>query len=123
MGGGRSGLYHKTTGAKSIGLPLMGGALGITPYPPQNSTGASFNGMGGNGGFATSTGYSSSKKVVEFVVALIWRGEKFLICQRAANNERSLFWEFVSGKVENGETKEQALIRECRKSPNYMDTF
>lgn len=54
------------------------------------------------------------KKVVEVVAALIWDGNKFLICQRPANKARGLLWEFVGGKVENGETKEQALIRECQ---------
>lgn len=53
-------------------------------------------------------------KVVEVVAALIWDGNKFLICQRPANKARGLLWEFVGGKVENGETKEQALIRECQ---------
>lgn len=54
------------------------------------------------------------EKVVEVVAALIWDKDKFLICQRPANKERGLLWEFVGGKVEQGETKEQALIRECR---------
>ena len=52
-------------------------------------------------------------KIVEVVAALIWDKGKFLICQRPANKARGLLWEFVGGKVENGETKEQALIREC----------
>lgn len=54
------------------------------------------------------------KKVVEVVAALIWDKDKFLICQRPANKKRGLLWEFVGGKVEQGETKEQALIRECQ---------
>jgi 8-oxo-dGTP diphosphatase len=37
-----------------------------------------------------------------------------MICQRPAHKARALLWEFVGGKVESGETKEQALIRECR---------
>ena len=53
-------------------------------------------------------------KVTEVVAALIWQGEKFMICQRPAHKARGLLWEFVGGKVELGETKEQALIRECR---------
>ena len=52
--------------------------------------------------------------MVEVVAALIWRDNKFLICQRPAHKARGLLWEFVGGKVEQGETKEQALIRECR---------
>ena len=51
--------------------------------------------------------------VVEVVAALIRDGNKFLICQRPANKARALLWEFVGGKVEKGETKERALIREC----------
>ena len=54
------------------------------------------------------------KKITEVVAALIWDTEKFLICQRPAHKARGLLWEFVGGKVEPGETKEQALIRECR---------
>ena len=48
--------------------------------------------------------------MTEVVAALIWEGEKFMICQRPAHKARGLLWEFVGGKVEPGETKEQ----ECR---------
>lgn len=52
--------------------------------------------------------------MVEVVAALIWEGDKFMICQRPAHKARGLLWEFVGGKVEAGETKEEALMRECR---------
>ena len=52
--------------------------------------------------------------MTEVVAALIWDGSKFLICQRPAHKARGLLWEFVGGKLEPGETVEQALIRECQ---------
>ena len=52
--------------------------------------------------------------MTEVVAALIWDGDRFLACQRPAHKARGLLWEFVGGKVEPGETREQALIRECR---------
>lgn len=52
--------------------------------------------------------------MTEVVAALIWDQNKFMICQRPANKARGLLWEFVGGKVEPGETKEQALVRECQ---------
>ena len=52
--------------------------------------------------------------ITEVVAALIWAKDKFMICQRPAHKARGLLWEFVGGKVEPGETKEQALIRECQ---------
>lgn len=52
--------------------------------------------------------------MTEVVAALIWRNNTFMICQRPANKKRALLWEFVGGKVEPGETREQALVRECR---------
>ena len=54
------------------------------------------------------------RNVTEVVAALIWEGDRFMICQRPAHKARGLLWEFVGGKVEPGETKEDALIRECR---------
>ena len=58
--------------------------------------------------------------MIEVVAALIWQGDKFIICQRPANKARGLLWEFVGGKVELGETKEQALIRECKEELNIL---
>ena len=49
----------------------------------------------------------------DVVAALVWDGDRFMICQRPAHKARGLLWEFVGGKVEPGETKEEALIREC----------
>ena len=52
--------------------------------------------------------------MTEVVAALIWKGDKFMICQRPKHKACGLLWEFVGGKVEPGETREQALVRECR---------
>ena len=51
--------------------------------------------------------------MIQVVAALIWKDDRFLICQRPAHKARGLLWEFVGGKVEAGESREQALIREC----------
>ena len=65
--------------------------------------------------------------MLQVVAALIWREGKFLICQRPKDKKRALLWEFVGGKVEEGETKQQALIRECREElaieVNVQDVF
>lgn len=53
-------------------------------------------------------------KEIEVVAALIRQENRYLICQRPAQKARGLQWEFVGGKVEPGETKQQALVRECR---------
>lgn len=52
--------------------------------------------------------------MTEVVAALIRDGDRFLVCQRPAHKARGLLWEFAGGKVEPGETKKAALIRECR---------
>ena len=54
------------------------------------------------------------EKMTEVVAALIWEEDRFLACQRPAHKARALLWEFVGGKVEPNETKEEALIRECK---------
>lgn len=56
--------------------------------------------------------------MTEVVAALIWDRDTFMICQRPAHKARGLLWEFVGGKVEPGESMEDALIRECREELN-----
>ena len=51
--------------------------------------------------------------MTQVVAALIRQNNRFLICRRPAHKTRGLLWEFVGGKVEKGETKQQALMREC----------
>ena len=58
--------------------------------------------------------------MIEVVAALIWDGDRFLICQRPANKARGLLWEYVGGKVEAGETKQEALVRECKEELDVM---
>lgn len=53
------------------------------------------------------------KKITQVVAALIRSGDKFMIFQRPATKTRAYQWEFVGGKVEDGESLEQGLIREC----------
>lgn len=60
--------------------------------------------------------------MTEVVAALIWQGETFLACQRPAHKARGLLWEFVGGKVEPGESREEALIRECREELDIIVT-
>ena len=52
--------------------------------------------------------------MTQVVAALIRKDDKFMIFQRPETKTRAFQWEFVGGKVENGETLEEALIRECR---------
>ena len=58
--------------------------------------------------------------MTEVVAALIWENNKFMICQRPEHKARGLLWEFVGGKVELGETKEQAIIRECKEELDIL---
>lgn len=60
--------------------------------------------------------------MLEVVAALIQEGERFLACQRPAHKARGLMWEFVGGKVEAGETPQEALMRECQEELGVMLT-
>ena len=54
------------------------------------------------------------KHIIEVVGAIIQDGDRYLVGQRAANKAQGGLWEFMGGKIEQGETPEQALARECR---------
>ena len=58
--------------------------------------------------------------MTDVVAALVWKNGRFMICQRPEHKARGLLWEFVGGKVEQEETKEQALIRECMEELNVV---
>lgn len=52
--------------------------------------------------------------IIEVVGAIIKDGDRYLVGQRAAHKAQGGLWEFMGGKIEPGETPEQALARECR---------
>ena len=68
----------------------------------------------------TSAKSEAPVSAVDVVAALIVCGERILVCRRPAHKARGLLWEFAGGKVERGETKEEALRRECREELGIM---
>lgn len=52
--------------------------------------------------------------ILKVVAALIGADGRFLICRRPLDKALGGYWEFPGGKLEPGETPEQALVRECR---------
>jgi len=56
------------------------------------------------------------------VAALIQREERVLICQRRRSDAFPLKWEFPGGKVNAGESPQQALVRELREELNVAAT-
>lgn len=57
---------------------------------------------------------SPDRSPLRVVAALIRRGDTVLVQQRAAHKTRGGLWEFPGGKVEAGESDEDALARELR---------
>ena len=52
--------------------------------------------------------------MTDVAAALIWSENKFMICQRPPHKTRGLLWEFAGGKVEPGESREEAGLSEGR---------
>lgn len=55
---------------------------------------------------------TANPQVRQVAAALILRGEQVLICQRRPDQPMALKWEFPGGKIEPGESAEEALRRE-----------
>lgn len=99
--------------ACGITLPLPAGSWNVNIRGDQAGTGV-LDTLSGEAFVAPiSTLVLTRKKPLEVVAALIWEKDKFLICQRPPKKARGLMWEFPGGKIEPGETAQQALAREC----------
>lgn len=57
---------------------------------------------------------TSSPRTIRVVAAVMERDGRYLITQRRASAVLPLMWEFPGGRVEPGETDQQALKRELR---------
>ena len=53
------------------------------------------------------------KKTVRVAAAVIYDGDRYFATQRGYGDWKD-FWEFPGGKIEPGETPEEALVREIR---------
>ena len=51
---------------------------------------------------------------IRVAAAVVWDGPRLLMTQRAAGGALGLQWEFPGGKIEPGESPEQAIVREVR---------
>jgi 8-oxo-dGTP diphosphatase len=51
---------------------------------------------------------------IRVAAAVVWDGPRLLMTQRAAGGALGLQWEFPGGKLEPGESPEQAIVREVR---------
>lgn len=52
--------------------------------------------------------------MADVVCAFFVKDKSFFACQRPKGKKREFLWEFPGGKVEKGETNEQALKREIK---------
>ena len=55
-----------------------------------------------------------NKPIIDVVGAVVRDGDRVLMAQRPVGKAQTGLWEFPGGKVEPGETPEEALARECR---------
>ncbi len=55
---------------------------------------------------------ASSKPPMRVVAGIIWQGDRYLAVRRPEGTRHAGMWEFPGGKVEPGESLEEAMIRE-----------
>lgn len=60
------------------------------------------------------------KSIIEVTAAIIFDNGRFLICQRPQGKNCEFLWEFPGGKIEEGETSESCIIRECQEELGIM---
>ena len=60
------------------------------------------------------------QKMINVVAAIIKKNDHFLIVQRNRKKHLGLKWEFPGGKVMEGETFEEALLREIKEELNII---
>ncbi len=51
---------------------------------------------------------------IDVVAAILWRDGRFLAVKRPPGKPQAGYWEFPGGKVEPGESREDALVRELQ---------
>ena len=61
-------------------------------------------------------------KTIEVVAAIIHQGGKILATQRGYGEWKGM-WEFPGGKMEAGETEEEAIVREIREELNVASAW
>ena len=64
--------------------------------------------------------FKKESPALSIAAALIQRDGKYLIGQRPEHKPQGGYWEFAGGKVEPGESVQQALIRECREELDVL---
>lgn len=59
---------------------------------------------------------------IRVAAAVVWDGPLLLMTQRAEGGALGMQWEFPGGKIERGETAEQAVVRELREELGVLAT-
>ena len=88
----------------------------MPPNPSQNTAPARSAGHAAAAvaGSVPRHGGQGRGAVVDVVGAVIRNGGRVLMAQRPEGKAQAGLWEFPGGKIEPGETPEEALARECR---------
>ena len=63
-----------------------------------------------------------SKSVLNVVAGIIWRDGEYLAVQRPEGARMAGWWEFPGGKIESGESREDALVREFQEELGVTPT-
>ncbi len=59
-------------------------------------------------------GVANAPRRLNVAAAVVWDGARILMTQRLPGGALGSMWEFPGGKLEPGETPEQAVVREVR---------